>query len=353
MAMGITVTDYDREVYAKELKDFLPDSFIDVHVHLWKKEFMRKEDKEQSFGRGCVSWPSMVAEDCTYEDCMQSFAQFFPGKKVLPVLTGKPNSILPLSNAYINEIHNQTGLPALYVTAWDTPPEEIEKKLTTGGFCGIKPYISHVPDYIPTKEVRIFDFLPHEHLEVVDKLGGIVLLHISRDARLRDPLNLAQLMEIERKYKNLKLIVAHIGRAYSKEDLEGTFEVLGKTENMLFDFTANVLDLAMIECLRAVGSKRLMFGSDMPIIKMRMYRTTENGFYYNYVPRGLYGDVSGDPHMREVDYPEADRITSFMYEELLAFKRASRELKLTDAQIEDIMCNNAAKLFKMENMIRA
>jgi len=86
---------------------------------------------------------------------------------------------------------------------------------------------------------------------------------------------------------------------------------------------------------------------------MRMYRRTdETGFYYNYVPRGMYGDVSGDPHMREVDYPEADRITTFMYEELLAFKGAARTLKLTDSQIEDIMCNNTAKLFDMERFVK-
>ena len=114
---------------------------------------------------------------------------------------------------------------------------------------------------------------------------------------------------------------------------------------MVFDFTANCCEEAIEECIRRVGSKRLLFGSDLPIIKMRMYRRTdETGFYYNYVPRGMYGDVSADPHMREVDYPEADRITSFMYEELLAFKGAARALKLTDSQIEDIMCNNAVNL---------
>ena len=32
---------------------------------------------------------------------------------------------------------------------------------------------------------------------------------------------------------------------------------------------------------------------------MRMYRVVEGGVYRNVVPRGLYGDVSGDPHMRQ------------------------------------------------------
>lgn len=82
---------------------------------------------------------------------------------------------------------------------------------------------------------------------------------------------------------------------------------------MLFDFTANVCDDAIKACIRAVGTKRLLFGSDLPIAIMRMYRVVEGGVYRNVVPRGLYGDVSGDPHMRQTD--ETD-ITLMIYEEL-------------------------------------
>ena len=39
----------------------------------------------------------------------------------------------------------------------------------------------------------------------------------------------------------------------------------------------------------------------MPILRMRARRICENGIYVNLVPKGLYGDVSGDIHMREVD----------------------------------------------------
>jgi len=76
-----------------------------------------------------------------------------------------------------------------------------------------------------------------------------------------------------------------------------------------------------------------------------MYRITENGKYLNVVPRGIYGDVSNDPNMRETD--ETD-ITTFMYEELRAFKKAAEKLNLSREDIEKILCKNAAKLFGME-----
>ena len=33
------VTDYDRKVWEEELKDFLPDRILDVHTHVYKKEY--------------------------------------------------------------------------------------------------------------------------------------------------------------------------------------------------------------------------------------------------------------------------------------------------------------------------
>ena len=167
------------------------------------------------------------------------------------------------------------------------------------------------------------------------------MLHIPRDGRLKDKVNIAQLMEIEEKYPNIKLVVAHIGRAYAKEDIGDAFDILGKTKNMYFDFTANVCDDAIKACIEAVGTKRLIFGSDLPVAIMRMYRIVENGVYYNVVPRGLYGDVEGEPHMRESD--ETD-ITIMMYEQMRALKRVAADLKLRDKDVEDILNNNARGL---------
>lgn len=337
---GVNVTDYDRKVYEEELRDFLPDKIIDVHVHIYKEEMQRVRPENR---KGCVNWPHMVAPDLTIEDMKQSFLQMFPGKAVKAVIMGMPTCRLDEVNNYALECGKKEDLPVLYCTNWDTTKDEIRAAMANG-FAGIKPYLNNSPSYIPANEVRIFDFLTHEHLEVMNELGGIVMLHIPRSMRLRDPVNLAQMMEIEEKYPNAKIIIAHIGRAYVPADIGDAFEVLKNTKNMMFDFTANTLTLAMTKCIEAVGTKRIMFGSDMPITKMRMYRVCEEDRYVNVVPRGAYGDVSGDPNMRETD--ESD-LTTFMYEELRAFKRCAEELKLSREDVNDILCGNAARLFNM------
>ena len=119
-----------------------------------------------------------------------------------------------------------------------------------GGFLGLKPYLNQAPIHIPSAEITIYDFLPHAHLEVADAHGWIVLLHIPRPARLRDPLNLASLREIERRYPHLHLVNAHIGRAYCPEDIGDALEVLADTERMSFDFSANVNATVIEQALR-------------------------------------------------------------------------------------------------------
>ena len=250
-----------------------------------------------------------------------------------------------MTNEYAREIQQKYGYKTIYCISYNTPCEEIEWALTEGGFSGIKPYLNNSPSYIPSNEIRIFDFITPEQLKVLDKHHAKMIMHISRPQRLRDKVNIAQLMEIEEKYQNVKMIVAHVGRAYSPEDLGDAFETLKNTKNMVFDFCANTFSGAMLKCLEAVGPQRMLFGSDMPITKMRMYRISENGTYYNVVPRGLYGDVSGDIHMRETD---EKNITNFLYEEIMAFRKAAEEFGLSKADVEDVFYNNAARIFDIK-----
>jgi hypothetical protein len=82
----------------------------------------------------------------------------------------------------------------------------------------------------------------------------------------------------------------------------------------------------------------------MPILRMRMRRICENGIYVNLVPPGLYGDVSGDPHMREVGAEEGEQLSFFLYEQLHAFRRAAEAVGLSRADVEDVFYNTAAKI---------
>ena len=180
------------------------------------------------------------------------------------------------------------------------------------------------------------------------------MLHIPRKDRLRDTENLEAMLEIERRYPNAKVIIAHIGRAYCPRDVGDAFEVLDDTEHMLFDLSAHTHAHVMERLIRAVGPKRILFGSDMPILRMRMRRICQGGRYVNLVPPGLYGDVGDDPNMGEVSEEEGEKLSFFMYEELLAFREAAEATGLGTTDLEDVFYNNAVRLIaevkdKLEN----
>jgi len=337
------VTDYDRKIYEEELKDFLPDKIIDIHTHVWLDKFLDKHPKP-GYVKRTVTWPTLVALDNSIEDLQETYRLMFPGKEVSAMMFTSKGGWVE-NNNYVSESARKTGWPALYYSDPAETPEELEAHIRNGGFLGVKCYLNRTPMYLPEKEIRVFDFFPKNHLAVLDRMGAIAMLHIPRDGRLKDPVNLAQITELKQEFPNVRLIIAHIGRAYTKFDVGDAFETLDKLD-LMYDFCANCCEYAITEVLRHAGPKKLMFGTDMPILRMRTHRIEENNTYINLVPPGLYGDPKQDSHLREVTAEEAEKITFFAYEELLAFKRACKTLGLTRQDVEDVMYNNAYNLIE-------
>ena len=339
------VTPYDRRIYEEELKDFLPQKILDVHTHVWLDKYLDHKPLAPGEVKRTVTWPSLVALDNSIEDLQETYRLMLPGKDVTALMFSNSGRSQQ-ANDYVADASRRSGFPALYFSAPEESPEEVERQIREGGFLGIKGYLSLSPKYIPEAEIRIFDFFPKAQLKKMDEMGAIVMLHIPRNGRLKDPVNLAQIMEIKQEFPNIRLIIAHIGRAYTREDVGNAFETLDKAPDLMYDFCANCCEYAITEVLRHAGPKHVMYGTDMPILRMRTHRIEENGTYINLVPPGLYGDPKQDKHLREVSAEEAEKITFFLYEELLAFKRAAKTLGLTKHDVEDIMYNNAHDLIE-------
>jgi uncharacterized protein len=336
------VKEVDRKFYQQHLAGFLPKKMLDIHTHIWLKAF-RVEAPAETRGQ---TWPGRVAEDNPVESLLESYRMLLPEQEVTPVLFGMPDRGIDLekSNVYASNMARQFNLPSLLVTNPEWTAAELEKRAFSGGFLGMKPYLNWAPLHIPSEDIQIYDFLPPAHLEVANEHSWIVILHLPRPRRLSDPLNLQQMLEIERRYPHIKLVIAHIGRAYCPQDIGDAFKVLQESQRMCFDFSANTNAVVMEGALRAFGAQRLLFGSDLPIVRMRMRRICEGGVYINVVPPGLYGDISGDPHMRDASQAEGEQISFFLYEMLLAFRRAAEACALTAGDVEDVLYNNGARL---------
>jgi len=336
----VEIKPVDRESYESRLRDFLPEKIIDVHTHVWVGARPPLEDE------GTVTWPARVAADNPIEDLIETYRLMLPGKQVTPLIFAivpGPDDIDVL-NEQVRAAAASANVPSLLFTdpAWDA--DETERKIRDGGHIGIKSYLALCPACLPRAEIRIFDFFPRHQLEVCDRNGWVVMLHVPRPGRLRDPVNLAQMLQIERDYPNIELIIAHVGRAYCDHDVGDAFDVLAESKKMCFDISANTNAWVFERLIEGVGPGRIVYGSDMPILRMRMRRVTEGDHYVNIVPKGLYGDVSGDKNMGEVDGDEAEKITFFLYEQLDAFRRAVEAQGLSASEVEDVFYNNAERM---------
>jgi len=330
--------EYDLSVYNNEIKEFLPSKIIDSHAHVWLDKFILNIETKK---RG-VNWIKLVANDNPCDELMNTYKTVFQGIDVEPVIFGFPdvNTDIEISNNYVLKQPFRKLVLSLPEWTADKLYAEIKR-----GFCGLKPYFTFAPKHISENEITIFDYLPKHHLEVCNEFGLPVVLHIPRSNRLKDKMNLQQLLEIDKKFKNVKLVIAHIGRMYCKEDFADAFEVLKQTKNLYFDFSANCLDLAMENVLKYFGSERLIFGSDLPITKMRMQRISVAGKYLNLVPKGLYGDLSGEVSMGELPDLLSEKLTLFINEEILACKRAVTACKMGRNDVENIFYNNSNNIF--------
>jgi len=339
------VTAVDRDVYQQRLRSFLPPKLIDVHSHIYLIQTQAKQEVGECLRR--VTWPQRVALDNSIEDLWETYRLMFPDKTVMPLLFGVANSLrddLDGVNDYVRQCAQKYRAPALIYADPKWNETEFEERITSGHFLGAKVYLTRSDPKIAENDIQIYDFLPRHQLKILDKHGWIAMLHIPRKGRLRDPLNLTQMMEIEKNYSGVKLIIAHVGRAYCPEDIGNAFEVLAETRNMRFEISANTSAENFERLIRSVGPRRILFGSDLPVLRMRMRRVCEEGWYVNVVPKGLYGDVSADPHMRETEGDDAARLTFFLYEEIDAFRRAALKTGLKAKDIEGVFYRNSAEM---------
>jgi len=345
-ALESLMTQTDRNFYLDYLQNYLPEKIIDVHTHVWLEEH---KCREKSAPQRTVQWPDRVARVTSIEELLQTYTLFFPGKTVTPVifsnlLDRKDN--FTGGNAYISACSEQNNCPCLLFSRPDWSGDDLEAQLIAGNFLGIKPYLSLADSAIPQDDITIFDFLTEKHLSLLNKKRMIVMLHIPRSGRLRDPMNIKQLLCIDEKYPDASVIIAHVGRAYAIEDIGTGLREISKTKNLLFDISANTNTDVFHRLIDAVGPQRILFGSDLPITRMRMRRIVENGRYINIIPRGMYGDVSSDPNMRETSGTDAAALTFFLYEEIDAFRRASETAGLTKKDISDIFYENARHIIE-------
>jgi len=332
----------DREFYDRYIRDELPESLLDVHAHIWTQAH-RSADDESGSAAGWVH-DFCRKNDLPYPELQKLYAALFAGKTVSSLVFGWVENDVDTqgNNRYVGKsIRGVPHVRGLAVSKPDYGPDRLVTEVEGNGLIGLKPYPTFVSPDILSKDVRVTDMITREQLDIANGLGWVVMLHLPRDKRLADRANIEDILMIEREYPNVRLIIAHIGRAYCRENIGGAFEALKDTKNVMFDFAANTNEEVFRKMMGIFGPERVMFGTDLPISAMRLMREHRNGSYINIVPEGTVGAAAGDPHIREARGEEAEKITFFVYESVFAMVRAVKSMGLGEVEIEKIFYRNA------------
>jgi predicted TIM-barrel fold metal-dependent hydrolase len=332
--MNIDYTDADKQIYEQELRGFLPEKILDVHIHIFDEsckvpgtEFS-SQNVYQKFG-GVFS----------YEQCLEWAASLMPEQQFHLNCFGQPSfeSDLEASADYSGKIaDNQRCFGMALVSPYDSA-EAVISRVERNRLIGYKPYLNFV-DWKEPCDVTIHDMLPAAQMEAADERGLAVMLHIPRSGRLADPDNQAQMVELCQRYPRAQIIFAHIGRAYYLSNVIGFLDGIAACPNAYVD-TAMVNHEGVLEyAFKNFPRERIVFGSDAPIAFLRG-KSVEINNQYAYLMGEDYAIGS-----TIFDANQAVTFTSFYYEQLRGIKLAAERAGLNQSEVENLFFNNAYEL---------
>jgi glutamate-1-semialdehyde 2,1-aminomutase len=335
-------SEVDRDFWAEHLADWLPRRIIDAHTHIADPRF-RLEPMTEVMRR--QYWVNEVLEPIAASDAERCHRTVFPDCEVSCVAFGMPALEYDLDggNDYLQHECAQRGWHSLAVICPQWSQEKVAALLDAPSVIGVKPYYALIGQDRETRdrylEASIFDFLPHHVLEVVNDRHAWVTLHVPKAARLGHPDNLREVREIRRRYPNIVLVIAHLGRCYTEPHALEALPQLADDPGLFFDSSAVLNPASHRVALQHFGPERVLYGSDNPVMYMRGRRQYQGLSYLNRTNHSFHFNRDREPLEVEAGY------TLYMYEDLRAIKQACTELGIVDrAQIQMIFHDNAARL---------
>ena len=320
--MSMNFNQYDFEAI-KKLDAFLPDKIFDSHMHISEFPFAGKE----RFG---------------FREYYEDMSVLFPGRKIRCNALATPTEELKSDAGHLSTIEffkkELDEYPENVGEILVKPAEsadEIESHLVHENIRGLKCYCTYA-DRRDTLNADINEYLPESALEVADKRGLAITLHMVKENGLADPENMRQIKEMTRRYPNATLILAHAARSFAAWNAVEAAAELRDFENVWYDFSAICESAPMMQILRKIGVSRCMWGSDYNVC-MREGRAISIG-------DGFYWIDSED--IKSFSLKTTVHPWQLCTENLMALRQASLILDLSVGEVEDIFYNNAARLFR-------
>ncbi len=323
--MKIKIEHVDRKML-DEINQFIPGTIFDFHIH----SFL-----DSGFNGG-VPDSLRVYLPCDIGTVLYNMQLIFPERNKTGIITGWPctTSDLIKQNDYAADSAKKNNLffLALVNPLMDNLYlEDIVKKKEC---VGLKPYKCFAKN---PEDARITDYLTMEQIEIANRYGLIITLHLSRKPGISDSLNLNDLYHLSEKYPDVVWNLAHCGRSFIPEYIEkavGSLKQLMK-RNIYFD-TAAVTDSEVFTiAFSEFGSEKILYGSDIPVAFLRGKCV---GFGYD------WAFIADETHSITASFPVSPAL--LIYEQIMAMCRAFKKTGFIMSDIEKIFFRNSEQIIR-------
>ena len=335
-------TEVDQAFWTEHLEPWLPPRILDAHTHVVHPAHrlvpMSPAMRQQY-------WVNEVFEPIDAPTAEHCYHTVFPHRDLTCVAFAMPDLDFDLDagNLYLQQECPRRAWHSLAVIRPQWSQEKVAALLDAPSVIGLKPYYSLISQNRDTRdahlEASIFEFLPHHILEVVNDRHAWVTLHVPKAARLGHPDNLREVREIRRRYPQIVLVIAHLGRCYTEPHALEALPPFADDPGLFFDTSAVLNPASHRVALEHLGPARILYGSDNPILYLRGRRQYRDRTYVNRTSYPFHFNRHREPPEVEATY------TLCLYEDLRAIKQACEELGITErSQVEAIFLDNAARL---------
>ena len=259
----------EANVWARVLADWMPETLFDAHVHLGPREAMAPIEGAR------LSVPLTTYSSLTWCELEPLYRELYSGKTVEGLIAfGFPFQEVnyEIANGYIADLMCEDARVTGFILAnpHDTKSTiaQFEAAKKRGArFRGVKPYYDLLGRNL-TNSVEVSDtseFVPDDLLAWMNDEKLIMMLHTC-SIGMGDPKCQEWTRRAVEKYPNVKIILAHMGRYFHKEQFFDFFatDVFDHPNLFLETSDAMATEVYARMLTRPDWCKRLIFGSDLP-----------------------------------------------------------------------------------------
>lgn len=265
---------------------------------------------------------------------VQSFHGLFFG---LPRKSGLRSGI---NEFIVQELETQgTSLSrGLVIAAPNDDPYTMENWLKHPRISGIKVYHCYAP-VKSTMNASITEYAPEWMWEILDHHQGVLMLHIVKDQGIADEENIRDLRRLCRSYPKVRVVLAHIARSFNYRNGKLGLSKIADLDNIVVDTSAISESGAFTAAIKALGPRRILWGSDFPISEMRGRCIATGHQFFWLHPDSTHPVQKG---------PANQNMTLVGIESLIALRDAIEDQGLNRSDIEDIFYHNALQLLGLD-----